>query len=341
MEIGAAALARRVRLPRRLRDDAGADVGLGRRALLRRPPRREWARRRPADLARRQRAARRADGPAHGIPAQDGRRRDRRAAARTRSGRRLARRRRGPHAGMPRAPCRVRPAPVPGRSRDRALSRRAARPPEGDDVRLVDGREPPAEGSPVFAGLPAGLGQRPLRQPRARLRGGHAPDGTRLRPHRPDLLHADPGRRRGRGPPPPARDFVGRVGGGDLRRPRACPSGTARSGRERRRLPVGPRHGEAAPGLPVERGPGRVRTSAGPAAVRTHRPVRHGPLRGGPSLGRARSRGHPRRRGTPSPRRIAAAGSSPRAGTSPFSGARPSSPSRSSSGAASAAPSKG
>jgi hypothetical protein len=47
----------------------------------------------------------------------------------------------------------------------------------------------------------------------------------------------------------------------------------------------GPRHGASASGFPVERRPGRVRAPAGAPAVRAHRPVRDGAVRGGAALG--------------------------------------------------------
>src|SRR6185503_15842030 len=129
-----------------------------------------------------------------------------------------------------------------------------------------------------------------------------APERPRLRPHRPHLLHADPRRRPCRGPPAPPRHLLGGLGGRDPGRPGPRPSRTPRPGRERGRLSLGPRDGAAASGFPLERCPGRVGASPGPAAVRAHGPLGDGAVRGGAALGRARCRRHPGR-GRPAPSR--------------------------------------
>ena len=121
---------------------------------------------------------------------------------------------------------------------------------------------------PAVARLPPRLGQRPLRQPVPRLRGGHAPDraATTARPCSPITcrsLDDDPRA----GAPAPAGHAVGAMGRAILadlapRAPRpARPRGA------RRRLPLGARDGAPAAGFAVERRPGRRRPPCSDAST--------------------------------------------------------------------------
>ena len=140
---------------------------------------------------------------------------------------------------------------------------------------------------------------------------------------------------------------VGGMGGGDPRRPRARPPRPRATSSRRSTSTSGATPWSA-------RGPGSLWSEAlaasappaGPAPLRAHRPVRHGAVRGGAVLGRARGGGDPRRPRRPLRvlARVSAAAVRaappraawlvvPRAGTSPSSAAPPSSPSPCSPGA--------
>ena len=231
--------------------------------------------------------------------------------------------------GHPRRARGPRAAPLPRPATSWTAPRRPA---AGARLRRVDGREPDPARSARVARLSAGVGQRPLREPVARLRGGHAPAGPRPRADGVHVLPAAARRRPAPRPPAAAGDARGRRWvAAILADLGPAHGGLARPRRDGGRLPVGTRDGPPAAGIAVERFPRRVRPSR--SAASTSRTPTSPAWRSS----RRRSTGACARRKRSSP--PAATGSSPgsdathasggwlvsrRTGTSPSSEARPS-----------------
>ena len=302
LHVAAAALAGRLRLPRRLRRDARRTSAPGRACST--SPRAAAPRRRAAaaaDLARGQRPARRATW-----------RRRRSGSCGSASPSRTSTdrpSRRGVEVTAISAARVASSASAPSRSssRRRSSSRgtccgRTARAPPAHvarvRVRLVDGGEPAPRRPAGGAGLPAGVGQRALRQPVAGLRRRHAPGrastyGPTIFTYYYPLTASDTPRRAAAA----ARTRPRRVGRAGAGRPGARAPGPAPAGDAARRHALGPRDDPAAAGLRLGRGPARRRRPYRGVHFAAQRPERAGAVRGGVRPRRAGGGGGAARRG--------------------------------------------